>query len=334
MRDRVQRQPVKQGVVLFGLRIPNLQVRYQRARMGGGHAGAKAKFQCDRTSCGHDVPLPGAHDQDCGLPPERRPCERLDSLRCAAAVAVISRHGLEHVLGRFAAPSHLAHGRALMRWHGVNIGLGWPSAERAIACPAGAGTPAARFGDGAGARIIVDRQGEAWGDRDRCRLRQPGGTLCLAQSLDRELRQVERGDPCHRTLPVRERRDCRSAAGRVLLTSAADQGRHGGGNLTAQRRCASASWPRKGQSRGSGRDCGGGGKAASAFCHRKPPVEAGGSRSDRRPSPPRQRRQAIHRVRRLRQAPISRHLCGPGHREFCPAQGRSAQGPARRDRNA
>ncbi len=224
----MQRQPVKPGLVRLRIRVAHRKVSHQRARMGSGHAGAKTKLPRHRAGGGHDVPLPGARDQDGGPPPQYRPCERSNGRRWAAAATVIGGHGLKDMLGRLAAPSHLTHGRALMGWQRVDLGLAGPAAERAFARPAGTGAPASRLGERSGSRIVVDRRSEARGGRDRGWLRQPGGTLCVAQPLYRELRQVERGDPCHRKPRVREKRDCRSAAGQARPTSAAGQGRLGG----------------------------------------------------------------------------------------------------------
>src|SRR3546814_4125594 len=82
--------------------------------------------------------------------------------------------------------------------------------------PTSTRTPAAAARHRTGARIIVDRFGKARseprGFRRRARARD---RRCPSQPLDRELRQEERGDPGHRTPPVRGRKVARRADAQV-----------------------------------------------------------------------------------------------------------------------
>lgn len=203
------------------------------------------------------------------------------------------------MFGRLAAAPHLAHGRALVGRQCVYLALAWPLPV--LPCPARTRPPPAAAGHRAGSRTVVDGRGKARSQRRRG-LRPPDWPLQLRQALDpaepfdRELGQVERGDPGHRTHPVRGKRDCRSAGGPARPTSARVRLRGGEGGAKAHSQSASGSWRPTARSTGSGRGRGGGGTAASASFRRKRPAEADGSLSGQPTSPRRQRRRATHRA--------------------------------------
>ena len=110
---------------------------------------------------------------------------------------LVEWHRLEGMPGLFGAASHLAHRRTLVRRQSRNLRGNLRLRRCAIACPARTWPPATTPRHRTGARIVTDRRGQ---DR-RCagaRLTRLGWPLQPAQSLDRQLRQEERGDPCHR----------------------------------------------------------------------------------------------------------------------------------------
>ena len=164
--DRMEGEPVEQGAILVRLRVVYVEIGHERPRVRRRHAATQPQLQGNRTYGRDDIALAYPLDHD-GRPRPYR-SHRQRGGRHIARCAFIGGHGLERIVGGFAAPPHLAHCRALMLRQRINLGLAWLSAARGSLRPlrramigerpARARPPAAAARNRACAGIVIDRR--------------------------------------------------------------------------------------------------------------------------------------------------------------------------------
>jgi hypothetical protein len=193
----MQRQPVQQSAIGVMVGGADVNVGDERARLRRRHADDQPEAQRRRTGRDHDLAAADLVDQD----QRRRVRDGAGTLALHRRVTgcaedIVGPLAPERMLGRLRTPTEFAQGGAPVRRHGLDAALDVVS-RPTLPRPPGARTPSTAPRHRTGTGVIIDRR-----EQDRQPLRRRAlRPLYPTQALDRQLRQKERGDPCHRTPP-------------------------------------------------------------------------------------------------------------------------------------